>query len=191
MAVNVYLMPLIVSGPKNARLPKYFASLDGLDPTWMDYGLEPVFLVVVQDIPALTHTFLVAQSDVIVVPDLQQTVGAQLAIVQSRLELLNIPSGWVQSSHSYGSVVRYAAIFFHLMQRMQGMGFAKLLDGGVTLDTRFNQLTAGVQGNLVATAQSFGMDTSSLSGASTIREMLKALADQWPALSISVGGAIV
>jgi hypothetical protein len=79
------------------------------------------------------------------------------------------------------------AIVFQLAQRLQGLGRNRLFGGAVTLDTRFNQLPQSVRTDLQDMAASFNFDTGSLSGTSTVRAILKALADQWPNLSVPFG----
>jgi hypothetical protein len=200
MALNVYVVPA-ATGPLGQRTAKYF----GAGQTYaqgtagapagyvsMDYGQEPVFLVAARDVPAATHSALAALSDVTTVPDLAQTVGAQVAAVQAKLDSFNIPSQWVASGMSYGSVCRYVAVFFLIVQVLtQRLGRPRLFGGAVTLATRFNQLPASARQDLLDTAAALNFNTAALSGTNTVRQILKALADQWPAVSINVGEAVL
>lgn len=191
MAVNVYLMPA-GTDDIGGRAPKYFTTISPTPMVAMDYGDEPVFLVAVKDVPPAVHTALAGFSDVTVVPDLQQNVGAQLATVQARLDSFNIPSQWVTSGMSYGSVCRYVAIFFLITQVLtQRLNRPRLFGGSVTLGTTWNQLPQGVRTDLLDLAAALNFDTTGMSGSTTVRQILKALADQWPSVSIPMGGLVL
>ncbi len=180
MATNYYVMPLAGTGTRSDSFRcKYATNLAPFRWDSMRMGQELTFLVIVRDISGALDTTISGDSTCIAIPTLTNTIGGALATVQSKLETLNIPSGWVTSGMTYATVVHYSAAFFQVHQRLQGLGGARLLTGGVTLDTTFSQLAAGVQTKLLNVATSFNFDTSSLSGASTIRAILKALADQW------------
>lgn len=197
MAMNVYVMPAVVTtGDLPARFPKYFAPgqpFAAYNWVGLDYGVENVFLVAAADVTAADQSTLAGFADVIAVPPLSQTVGAQVTTVQSRLESLNIPGQWVTSSMSYGSVCRYTAVFMTIMQTLtQQMGRPSLFQGtGITLATKWGQLPAAVQQNLLDLAAHLNMSTAALTGTTTVRQVLKALADQWPAVAIPVGGTVL
>lgn len=193
MAINVYLMPAITRDSPDRpgvmeRLPKYRDEYAGQAPDFVIlYGAEDAALVALQDVPAGVHATLAGHADCTAVPDLSQTVGGQLATVQARIEALKLPAQWVQSSDSYGSVVRVVAIVFLLMERFKGLGKEKIFQAGITLDTRFNQLPVGVRQDLRDLGDSFGFDTSAVAGTSTLRQILKMMADQWGLLTIHTG----
>lgn len=153
----------------------------------MDMGDEPV-CIVVADVGS-DHAAFAAETDVLALPsDLDQQVGAQLATVQNALESRNIPAGWVQGTHTYRQVIRVVAQAFQFMQRLQVVRPGRLFTGGATLDTRFNQLPVAVRNALVAAATDLGYDTSTLSGTSTLRNILKTMADQWRQIELFIGG---
>lgn len=190
MTINVYLMPSIAGSKPGYLVGKYVSELTAGGVTSIsttDFGAEPTFLIVAKDVPAGVHATMAGHVDVVAVPDLQQSVGAQVAAVQSALEALNIPAGWVGPAMSYGSVLRVVSVFAFIHQRLAGQGVSRIFTGGVTLDTQFNQLPAGVRTQLLAMAQSFNFDTTGMSGATKLRAIWKALADQWPAISIAMG----
>lgn len=190
MATNIYLVPAIAGEKPGLRVPKYLDVLQAAGVTSiarMTYGAQDVFLLAAVDVPAGAHSTLAGNADVVAVPDLQQSVGGQVTAVRSVLVARNIPAGWITSGMSYGSVFRVVAIIFQLMQRLQGQGVARLLDGGVTLDTRFNQLPQGTRTALLTMAESFNFNTAGMSGATTLNTIIKALADQWPSISIPFG----
>lgn len=193
MAGRLYLMPIAGVGTKaDPRAPKYKSTINGFSWTMMDFGLEPACIVWVENVDASTHSTLVAFADVVSPPaELDQNIGAgSIATVRAAIEALNVPANWAQATDTYREVIRIICWFFQIWQRHHGMGNARVLTGGVTLDTAFNTLSVGVRNALIATAQSFNFDTSSLAGTSTIRQILKALADQVRDRPIMIGIAI-
>lgn len=190
MATRLYVLPLITTTtPKGDRRdPKYLDThLAGVEWSLMDMGDEPICLVAA-DVGA-EHAAFAAETDVLALPaNLDQPLGAQLATVQNALEARNIPAGWVQSTHTYRQVVRVVAQAFQFLQRLQVVRPGRLFGGGVTLDTRFNQLPAAVRSALTAAATDLGYDTSGLTGTSTLRTILKTMADQWRQIELFIGG---
>lgn len=194
MSETIYFMPIIGDGTKlDPRRPKYRSDLDGLNWSMMDFGLEPVCIISVTDVPALTHASLVANLDVRSAPsNLDQQIGAATATVKTFLEsTLGIPSNWIQSSDTYRKDIRIICAMFQFLQRLSSNLSTRLLSGGVDLDTRFNQLSANTRQQLINAADSFNFDTSSLSGTSTIRQILKAMADQWGAREMLLNGQVI
>lgn len=189
MAINLYLMPATGAGTKaDPNRGKYWDDLAAFSRAEMDYGLEPVFLVAA-DVDASTDTAMRAHADVTGVPqNLNGTVGAgAVTATKNALEAFNIPAGWVTAGITWKTVVRTTATIFQIAQRLHGLGAARLFSAGVTLDTQFNQLTAGQRQKLLDAADSFNFDRSGLTGAATMRVILKALADQWPAVEMPFG----
>lgn len=196
MALNVYLVPKIGTGTIDDPFRgKYFDDLASAgigSVAAINYGTEPAVLIAANSTPAALHSTISADPACVAVPALSQTVGAQVATVQTRLEQFNVPAQWVTSGMSYGSVCRYVAIFFLICQVLtERLGRSRLFGGAVTLATQWNQLPAGVRQDLLALAAELNFDTTGMSGSTTLRAILKALADQWPALSIPVGPAVL
>jgi hypothetical protein len=181
MAVTIYLMPLTGAGTIDD--PARAAYWDAASPSKrvvMRVGREPFCIMAVEDIAPAVDSTIVADSTCTKIPALTNTVRAgALATVQSKIEGIGIPAGWVTAGMTYQTVLQTVLRITQLYQRLMGLGAARLLGSGVTLDTTFNALPSEVRSKLLAMAQSFNFDTSSLSGASTIRQILKALADQW------------
>lgn len=191
--LRFYVVPVIGSGSSHldARRPKYFSDFAGgsLPYGSMDFGLEPVMLVAA-DISTDQHATISVNPDVIVIPaDIDQRISSvALEIVQLALENMNIPAGWVTTSHTYRSVLRVVVGIFQFMQRYQANGGSRLFGGAVILGTQFNQLSAVVRNRMIQTANDLNYDTSSLSASSTLRAILKALGDQWGNKTIIIGG---
>lgn len=180
MAVSFYLMPTTGTG----------TNLDPVRPLYFDATTRPIAMArvgkegfcicAIRDVEPAVDTAIVADSTCTTIPALNNTVAAGvLATVQAKIESIGIPAGWVNVGMTYQTVMTNCLRITHLYQRLHGLGAAKLIGSGVTLDTTFGSLPPGVRAKLLAMAQSFNFDTSSLSGASTIRQILKALADQW------------
>lgn len=183
MSTRFYLMPMVLGGPGGTALvPKYESTMqvEGVGTAIVPYGIENVCLVAASGINEATHLLVAANSDVVTLPEnIDQSIGAQLAVVQARLEALHIPADWVQSGFSYRSILRVVVLIFQLAQRYRGLGFGRLLEGK-TLSTRWNQLSAGTKANLQQLASDLKFDTAGITNTSTIRQILKLLVDQWP-----------
>jgi hypothetical protein len=194
MPLRLYLMPIIGAGvkgdPRRAAHWDTFTS-NGIDVEMKDMGNEPVCMVGA-NVPDSVHAVLIAFSDVVALPlNLDSQIGAQLTQVQNALEALNIPSGWVASGNTYRQVIRIVFAIFFFMQKLQGITPTRLMDTGITLNTRFNQLPQSMRTFLINTATALNFNTSSLSGTSTIRTILKAMADQLPQLEFIIGGVVI
>jgi hypothetical protein len=178
MATQLYVMPITGTGTSgDARRPKY-ADTDLAGQNWaaMDFGNEPMMLVA-----TATNAALGAEADVLTVPlNLDQNLGAgAVTTVQNYFEARNIPADWINTGYTYRQLVRLVACMFQIWQRCQGMGLAQLFTGGVTLSTTFSSLTLGQRTILLNAAHSLNFDTSSLTGASTMRQIIKALMVQF------------
>lgn len=191
MAVRIYLMPIIGgTGFTDPRRPKYMTTFPAFTWAMMDCGFEPVAIVGVQDIDVGTHATLVANLDVTALPaNLSQQIGAQLTAVQTAVAALNIPEDWIQSTFTYLQVLRVVALMFLFMQRLYGtLPNVRLFGGTVTLATTISQLPANVRTALSTAATSLGFDTAGLTGATTLRAALKAMADQFQSIDINAFG---
>lgn len=184
MAIRFYLMPKIGTGLGDDPFrAKYVNS--GLMPTSgryqaIDYGKEDWFLVAV-DVTASEHTAIAANADVTAVPaNLDNTIGGALATVQAALELANIPAHWATSGMTYRTLVKWTIRILLLMQRFRGLdpSALRLFLGGITLDGTVGDIPATPRRRLNNAALSFGLDTSSITLATTIREALRILGQQ-------------
>ena len=187
MAWRVYLLPMGVD-EKGHRLPAYIATdIPDVATTVLDYGQEAACFLSADVSPA-QHAALSAHADVTALPaDLTQVIGGQLGAVQAALVSLNIPEDWVQSSDTYRQVLRVVATIFLFAQRLSAVQAARLFGGGVTLATRFNQLPVGVRQALRDTADSLGIDSTTLTGTMTLRQLLKFCGDAAHLFEIHLG----
>ena len=176
--IAYYLMP--VSGTGTAENPRTVKYADEMD-NWsaLDYGNEPIMLVRA-GVTAAQHTSISSNADVLSAPDiLTNTVGAALAQVQSKLENINIHSQWITSGMQWRTVIRGIAIMFLLAQRMQGRGLATLFPAGVTLNSTFSSLPLAIRTHLIDMSDSFYFDRTGITGSTTVRQILLALANQY------------
>lgn len=189
----IYLLPLLGDGTKgDPRRPAYIATdAPALNYTLMDFGTEPVCLL--HMIPSDSQdTALKAHADVFALPaNLNQVIGGQLAAVQNALATFNIPEDWVQATMTYRRVLHVVALACQVMQRLAVFLPTRLFAGGVTLATRLNQLPVGTRMLLQQAAVDLGLDTAGLTGASTLRTVLKNLADQVPLETIYLGDEVL
>jgi hypothetical protein len=193
MAVRIYVMPIAGDGSKaSPRRPKY---RDTLFPalTWdmWDYGDEPWCLVGLVDAPPATDTQIAGQPDVFALPsNLDSTVGSvgTRNTIRNRLESVEIPGSWVQTTSTYRAIVRMVGGCCQFAQRYQGQTGGLLFPGATTLDATFGSLPQAQQAGLLAAASSFGMSTTTWTSGATLRTVMQSASDQYVsshALSIS------
>ena len=194
MAISFYIMPAVGAGTRqDPRRGKYWTALQlhisTSQTSEMDLGLQDTFLVAVENVNATDDTTMKADTSVIAIPTLTNTIGAgALTAVKASLESLDLPANWVTAGMTYATVLRFVAIFCQFLQRYNGLGgTTQILGGTVTLDSTFGSLAAGVQSKLQQTAASFGFNTSGVNSSTTIRALLKGMADQWT-LPINIMG---
>jgi hypothetical protein len=177
MALRIYIMPLVLGGGPsgNGRKAKYTPPGYHLIP----YGAENV-CILAADVDAATHTTISADPQVSALPaslSNNLTAGA-VSQAQPFLDGLNIPSQWVSTAITYVQLIRILGRIFQVANLFEA-SIGKLFVGGVTLSTQFIDLPQGVRTTLIQIATDHGWDTSGLSGASTVRQVLKFMADQF------------
>jgi len=180
MAVRFFIVPIVtLSNPRATRGPKYIGDLAGVLWQAMDYGKEDTMLVGA-DLSAAQITSVSANSDVTTIPAaLDSTVGANLATVQSALEALNIPAGWATSGMTYRQIVGVVGRVFQILQRFKGAKIVRLFQGK-TLDSTMSDFTSDQQTAMTTAVERIGLSTAGITGSTTLRAAIKALADQRP-----------
>jgi hypothetical protein len=178
MAVRFYVVPKIGTGTDVDRFRPKYVSAFPVKWAAVDYGMEATFLVGA-DVDATQHTSISSNADVITIPaNLDSTIGANLTTVQNALDSLKIPSDWVTSGMTYRTVIALVIKLFKILQRLHGRWLTTIFESGITLSTTFSQLTQAQRDRLQDVATSFGIDTSGVTGTTTIRQALKLLAQQ-------------
>lgn len=194
MATRFYILPIEQVG--SARGPKYFAwrfdpDPPGLDVRWgmMDYGLMPTCLLAT-DVTTAQHNALVANSDVIGAPvNIDSQIGAgNITTVRNALEALRIPAQTAVASDTYRDVLRVVAGVFQFAQRYHGEYGKSIFDEVTTLNTTWAELSTDFQNELLATAATMNIDTSGLTANTTMRQILKRMADAWQGKNFLIGG---
>lgn len=201
MASRFYIVPVIGAGTHgDPRRPKYFA--DGtVTSTWsgMDYGFQP-WMIVNSDLSASDDNLVVGQADAFAIPfDLAPTLNAgQVTAVKSKLEAINVPAGWVTTSLTWLLVLRTVLSMFSFFQRFVATYAAdnngvilNVFSGGVTLDSTFGSISLAVRNALTKTAQSFNLDTSGIASGTTMRVILKNVADQLNNAQYNFNGVLI
>jgi hypothetical protein len=184
MAFRIYIVPVIGTGAlDDGRRPKYFADGTWTPPsewTGIDYGQEPTFFVGA-DLPADRETFLEGQSDVYAIPaNMDTTVpGALVGAVQGKLEAINIPGGWLNAQMTWRETIRVVlGMAFYFQRFAYFNNGVPLFTGGVGLNTRWNQLSGAIQTTMLATADSFPLDSAFITDMTQIRAIEKTYSDQ-------------
>jgi len=183
MALRLFAVPLIVASPGGTlqarRVPKY---INGTANSWAltDIGLRSWCLISINP-DAATLTALNGASDVQAFPvnlDTNPTAGA-LTTMKTKIEIVGIPANDFTVANTFRQVARRIFQVARFYQRHHFKVNADVLNG-ITLDTVFSSLSAGVQQGLIDAANDVKLDTSSFSGASTIRQILIAVSIQFP-----------
>lgn len=199
---HLYIVPIVGTGTAgDNRRAKYAFTPDAngnlvlnFQHSAMDYGTQPIMLMAANVTNAVDAT-LSAEADVQKIPDNldAQIGGAALSIVQNALENRNLPSGWVTQSMTYRELLRTVGGFFAFMQRYNVVSGTNdlLMGGSVNLNTQFNQLPQPVRQALQATALDLNLNTTGMSGTTTLRVILKNIADQWGQRVIVLGGITI
>ena len=120
MATRIYIGPTELSGSR--RKPKYIPAL-GYSYGAKYYGSEDVVITAVRDITPTDHTTLVANPDIIAIPEnlnanmTQGQVNAAVTFYDS----LNLPSGWINTNRTVKQVVKITVGLFMFNQRWRGL----------------------------------------------------------------------
>ncbi len=193
MAVQFYLLPIerVTVEGVDYRGPKYLKwrmNPGGLAVPWSmkDYGVIDWGVVAV-DADAATHTTLAGYADAYQFPanlDAKPSANIRNAI-RGRLEGFNAPGGWITNQDTYRSILRTVTGLFLFMCQLSerwGNPFVK----GYNLNTAYGDLPADGQAVVVEEAARLGY-TDAIPAATTLRTILKLMADAWAAKPILFG----
>lgn len=191
MTIRFYVMPIARNGA--ARGPKYLKwrwNPDGIDCPWnmLDYGLLDQ-AIVAADVTSAQHTALAANGDVLAIPaNLNSTLTATaVSTAESYLESIGMPAHWVSTSYTYRQVLRIVAGTFLYMQRVTAiLGRPITLTGGV-LGMQMQNIAADIRGAMQQAADEQEFDYSGVTATTTVRQVLKAMADAWGDKPILMG----
>lgn len=189
MPIRFYLLPIeeFQDADLTFRLPKYVTMPRDprgpqsipVPPQWqyMDFGLEPTFLAAL-NLTAGQHATLTANADVTTVPaNLDNNVGGQLGNVQAALESLHIPADAVVAGTTYRQILRGIIGIFLVAQQFHSRS-GRLFPAGIDLTTTLGDLSLVVRTKLKDAAEFLGYDYAGLTLTSTLRDVLKTIANQ-------------
>jgi hypothetical protein len=184
MVRSIYEMPLIPSPKGDGRMPKYRDLLNTNSVEWnaWTYGDEPHCLVGALDVPPAVDTTLTADTQVFKLPDnLDTTMGSTSTrnTVRTRLEQDELPGQWVQTTTTWREVARVTGACCRFAQVYEGLALGAWFSGTVHIASTFSSLSAAQQQGIRNVATSFGFDQTIIVGTSTIRDILKNMADQY------------
>lgn len=198
---RLYILPMVAQ-PVGARRPgmrspKYLFEdpLNQYRRRNVDYGAEDICLTYVKGITQVHHDLLVANSDVIGLPEnlqAQMTAG-QVTAAQAFMEGINIPAGWVNTSRTVGETVKILIGLFEFLQVWRGLTgdrHGSPFNSGAALNTEFNDLNLLNRSRLVVTMDRMNVDTTGLAGTSTIRDIMQNFAESRIALPFKMAGDV-
>jgi hypothetical protein len=180
MARRIYIMPMVPGGgdgrPGNWFRPKIFPVS-----SWATmFGAELVCMLV-SDVDDATHEIISADSDVLAFPEklAANLSSAAVTVVKAFLDGHRIPSQWVSTSLTYSQVAKGIWKIFTVGQKLRS-SLGSIFSEGDTLATTWQQLPRAKQNGLRAVAEKEGWDASGIAAGTTVRQILKAIADQLP-----------
>ena len=182
-----YLAPVVGDGFSvvTAKSVKYFSDLrtaqnpavDGMQ--FLILHVNRVSLVHCPNMTQTVHDQLTAQPDVIAFPEtLTNTVGGQLANITSTLESIYMPNNFIGASTTYQQIIDYFVSYMQLANPVIDWLRLEIVQYIYQSGTTLSQLPGDITSRMQAIAANRGYDTTGLSGASTIREMLEHFSEQ-------------
>ena len=194
--MKFYLIPIesVTVGETTMRGPKYFkwgGNPAGITCRWsmMDYGFVPSALLLAHDISDIDHAALILNADVFAFPD---NLDAPVVpnSVTTFFAAINLPTDWLVSSTTYRELLRQVAGMMQFNQRYGGISGGHSIFENATLSTRLRQMTVQEQAWFLATVDSFGYDSSTISTNSQLSLLVKQAANYWSGQSFIMGGIV-
>lgn len=201
MTKRLYLVPVnhtpteggIYHTPKYLphRLDPALPGLEGVYFAWEVFWLGHT-AIAMADTDATQHNLLVAQTDVVAVPPLDNTVTAgALSTVQNVLEAGDIPGDWVQVGMTYRQVLRIILGIMQFHKRFMALSGRRASDGLFALTLRVNQIPQAARTILQNVAAEFNLDFSAVTGTTTVRQLLIGMGQQFASREFEIGGVII
>src|SRR3989304_5553215 len=185
MTVRFYIIPIEQVG--NYRGPEYFtwrndANPPSIDCPWnmIDYGLVNR-AVIAADVTTTQHSELVTHGDVLALPVNLDQAMTQAAVNTSQtfLENAGVPAGWINTSYTYREVLRIVTSMFLYIQRVTAILEHQIVLTGGVLNRQMNEISAEIRDAMAQAADEMEDDYSWETGATTVRQLLKAMGDAW------------
>ena len=180
--MSFFVVPIVGSGTRaDPYVPKYIPAL-GVEWQWRD--LPRNWGIVWANASPAQESAVGANADAIVVPPLDNTIA--LTATKNALEALNVPAQWLTAGMTYRTVLRVIVGMANFAQTCDGMGLQLTLAGN--LDKTLSQFSAQTRTILANASDSLGLDRSSITGSTTVRETLRIMGQQFAqGTSISLG----
>lgn len=172
--MSFYIVPMIGTGiGADPRQAKYIAAL-GVNYTVIDCDQVAI---VWANASVAQDDAMALNVDAFVIPPIDNNVA--VAATQAALESFNIPAQWVSAGMTYRQALRVVAGMAQLIQRTEGLG-AKLGLAG-RLDLTVAAIPVAMRNALTSAADSLALDRTTIVGATTVREALRILGQQFVA----------
>ena len=186
--VRFYFMPTINGAPKYIQDMNNPDGVPVLQFTQIPYGLVNATLIVA-DVTEEQHQELNANVDVVAAPeDIDAQVSAiAIPTIENLFDALKIPSGWVNTSHTYRQVLRRVAGLFLFADRYAGIFEKPLVNSSSDLELMWNQVPSAIRQEWAFCADTFNYDYSAITNQWTVKRSLWHLSDQWGAQPIYMG----
>lgn len=194
MTARFYIIPITRIGTK--RGPKYFTwgvgpeKIQGIDCRWVmkDYG-DIDEAIIAADISTADHNYVSIQPDVLSLPaNIDQRLNSSAVnSAVNFLETYNIPGGWINTTQTYRYVARIVTGMFLFMQKVTFyLGHTLTLPQN-WVNLTLNQVPVDIRDAMASAAAEMNYDYSWVIGSTTVREILKGMADGWGAIPILFG----
>jgi hypothetical protein len=147
---------------------------------WQFYGLVD-WSIVAADVTPEQLGILQGFSDVLVIPaNIDATLTASaVTVARDYLETAHIPTAWVTTADTYRGVLRSVCGIFAYMGRVTTILHAPFPFETVSLNTTFGELPGEIRTAMTAAADRFLLDYSKVRNTTTLRTILKNMADQF------------
>ena len=184
MALRFCIVAKVNGSLAGALVAKYLHGV--VDYTAIDYGRDQ-WCLAAADMTAQQAIDLQAQPDAVVFPanlDANLTAG-QVTATQTELANRRMPDQWVTTAHTWRDVIRIVGQCSKLLLYFQGRFAKSFWEVGITLATTIAELTQNQRDALREAAAHFGVSDDGVTGATTIRQVLKLFADRMPPLQLA------
>lgn len=161
----------------------------------MRYGAEPAGLVAM-DVTNAQHNAIKGFNDVQPIPttfDTNLTTSA-ISAAETVFDFLFIPTGWLNTSRTYRDVVRYLAGMFSFNARFYSATDSNFVErASRNMEKTWAALPQDVRDDIVATMASMipPLSSDGLNGASTVRDILKTMGQQFLSRELHLGGMVI
>jgi hypothetical protein len=190
--IRFYVLPVeqvgIYRGPKYFHW-RYDPDPPGIDCQWAmkDYGSVNE-CVIAADLTAADDTALRSNGDVYGFPEnLDANMPAsERNKLNAVLDAAFVPRQWVLSGVTYRVALRTITTMFFYMQRLTTLG-GNPFEWGITLNTKWSELSAQQKEWITQAAWDLGFTIDFITANSTVRQIIKGMADQWGARPVLFG----